>query len=83
MKLGVLIISGEFVCDEFATFSCGHCNRPKIVKHKERAEDLGGHCAVCWSLVCPTCAGGSCDPFEKKLERVEARGRALRSYGIG
>jgi hypothetical protein len=82
-KLGYYIITSEFGCDEANTFTCGHCNTIKIVKPKERPEDLGGHCALCWSLVCPSCSGGGCDPFEKKLERAESRAQTLRSYGIG
>jgi hypothetical protein len=82
-KLGVLIITGEFGCDEVDTFTCGHCNNIKLVPPKQRAEDIGGHCSVCWQLICPGCVSrGLCDPFEKKLKRAEDRARTRQSYGI-
>jgi hypothetical protein len=82
-KLGYCIITSEFGCDEMDAFTCGHCNAIKAVKPKERAEDIGGICMLCFELLCPSCVGGGCDPFEKKLEREENRARTLRGYGIG
>lgn len=64
------------------TFTCQHCNRIVVVKHKCRAEDLGGRCSCCGGLICPSCVGKSCDRIEKKLAREEARHAALRSYGL-
>jgi len=35
------------------------------------------------SLICPRCVSEwRCDPFEKKLERIEARDRTRRSLGL-
>lgn len=77
------------ICDpvsglrEMDTFTCKHCNGVKYVRPKERPEDLGGLCKVCMGLICGPCVNdGTCVPFEKKLEQVEARDRARRSYGI-
>jgi hypothetical protein len=68
---------------EHKTFTCQHCNRLVIVKHKCRAEDLGGRCFCCGGLICAPCTGKfGCDNIEKKLERAEARYEALRSYGL-
>lgn len=65
------------------TFTCLHCNGIVPVGAKDRPEDLGGLCKICMGLTCPRCtAKGSCDPFEKKLERTEARYHALMSYGL-
>lgn len=66
---------------EASSFTCAHCNRVKFVKARERAEDLGGLCKVCMGLICDTCVGHSCTPFEKKLEEQEAKYHARRSYG--
>jgi hypothetical protein len=68
---------------EIDTFTCGHCNRVVHVPPRCDPATLGGQCKMCMTLICPACAGKpGCDPFEKKLERMEARGRALRSYGF-
>lgn len=65
---------------ERSTLTCGHCNRIVIVKPKCDPADLGGLCKVCMKLICPQCYGlDRCDPFEKKLERAEARDRFRRS----
>ncbi len=66
-------------CD---TFTCAHCNRITHVKPKCDPADLGGLCRLCDKPVCPNCVGKGCTPFEKTLEKWEARDRALRSYGV-
>lgn len=73
------IPAGTFESD---TFSCAHCNRITHVAPRMDAADMGGLCKVCMGLVCKYCIGKGCDPLEKKLERAEARDRALRSYGF-
>jgi len=68
---------------EADTFTCGHCNKIVMVKPKCDPFDLGGMCRLCEKMICPACVDlGKCDPVEKKLERMEARDRALRSYGV-
>lgn len=69
--------------NELDTFSCFHCGRVIHVKPKIDPASLGGLCKTCMKLICPDCVtSGKCDPFEKKLERAEARYHALRSYGL-
>lgn len=68
---------------EADTFTCFHCQKVVVVKPKCDPCDLGGMCRICDKMICPGCVEiGHCDPFEKKLEREEARYRALRSYGV-
>lgn len=68
---------------EGETFTCGHCNKVTFVKPWTDPADLGGLCKGCMRLVCGPCVDQlRCDPIEKKLERSEARGAALRSYGL-
>lgn len=68
---------------EVDSFTCAHCNSVVWVRAKQRAEDLGGHCRMCNKPICPNCAGiGSCTPFERKLEAMEANDAALKSYGM-
>ena len=66
-------------CD---TFTCHHCNRVVHVKPKMDPTDLGGMCKLCMKMICPKCVGFGCTPFEKKLDIMEARDRARRSYGV-
>lgn len=74
--------AGVFETD---TFTCAHSfcgGRVVAVKSRMDPADIGGLCKVCMKLICPTCVGRGCDPLEKALERAEARGIALRSYGL-
>ena len=70
------------IVQECDTQTCNHCNKVVHIKHKMDPADMGGLCKQCMKFICPKCVGFSCTPFEKKLEAVEARERALRSYGI-
>jgi hypothetical protein len=57
---------------EADSFTCFHCNRVIMVKPKCDPTELGGMCRLCMKMICPECVDkGSCDPFEKKLERSE------------
>jgi len=68
---------------EADTFTCFHCNKIVIVKPMCDPCELGGMCRLCEKMICPACVDlGKCDPVEKKLEREEAKYRALRSYGL-
>lgn len=67
---------------EFDSFTCFHCGSVKHVQPRERPEDLGGLCKQCMKLICKHCLDKGCTPLEKKLEAVEQRERALRSYGV-
>lgn len=74
---------GGGIRQEADTFTCQHCNHIVIVRPKCDPADLGGMCRLCMKMICPKCVDvGTCDPIEKKLERWEARDRALRSYQI-
>lgn len=68
---------------EADTFTCGHCNRIVHVPPRTDPANIGGLCKQCMSLVCSKCvATGRCDPLEKKIERMEAKAHAIRSYGL-
>lgn len=67
---------------EHDTFTCHHCNTVVKVKPGCNLDDLGGMCRNCMKMICPACVDGPCSPFEKKLEAMEARDIALRSYGV-
>jgi hypothetical protein len=63
------------------TLTCKHCNR---IYAKPGPGDPAGFCHMCMSPVCLGCGKlERCDPFEKKLERLEARDRLIKSAGLG
>lgn len=82
---GYLVGHGpEGIVDERDSFSCGHCNRVVVCGHKDRAADVGGFCKLCTKLVCGPCVDdGRCTPLEERLQAMERRSDALRSYGMG
>jgi len=63
---------------EWPTFTCGHCPNVRRVQPYCDPADLGGLCKICMRVICERCVGLGCDPFEKKLEREEARYHARR-----
>jgi hypothetical protein len=70
---GYATMSGPFGFKKEAdTFTCGHCQRVVHVTYKVPIDQLGGRCGVCDTLICPVCVQtGRCEPFEKKLQRME------------
>ncbi len=73
------------IVDENETFTCGHCQHVTEVTAGQSLADLGVFCLACCRPCCRQCAfrmahGGMCDPFEKKLLRIEASAVARRSY---
>ena len=77
----VFIMPGEAPA-ECDTFTCGHCNSIVHVKPKCDPSEVGGLCKVCMKMICPACLSKGCTPFEKKLEEMESREIARRSYGL-
>lgn len=67
---------------ESDTFTCAHCQRIVHVAPRANPADVGGLCKVCMGLICPRCVGRRCAPWEKKLQKMEARERFLRSAGV-
>jgi len=79
----------RFRCEEISegvtevdTFTCWHCNRVIHVKPRVSMDEFGSMCRNCMKMVCPACANGPCIPFQKRLEEMERRAEALRSYGF-
>lgn len=80
---GYVRITGPDGTREHETFTCAHCQRIVHVPPRADPASMGGVCKQCMGLICPACAArGRCDPFERKLEREEARARLLRSAGV-
>lgn len=94
--LGYATISTPERRQEYDTTICGHCNKVIFVKPGtaqttylilQRSggfrEALGAFCRVCMRPICLPCEQlGTCTPFERQLERSEARDRFCRSAGL-
>ena len=64
------------------TFTCAHCNRIVVVPLRAKPDECGGFCMLEFKPICPKCQKiGTCTPFEKKLEAMEARGKLLAAIG--
>lgn len=79
-----VIVDPDAPTAEYSTVTCGHCQFACMVKAGCDPSDLGGFCRVCFRYVCKSCnKEGTCKPFEKQIEQMEARGVLLRSMGLG
>jgi rRNA maturation endonuclease Nob1 len=68
---------GNVVVTEKLT--CNHCQK---IFNKPGPNDPVGFCHQCFAPVCLACGAiDRCDPFEKKLERLEQRARLLKAAG--
>ena len=80
---GIAILSGPNGVTEQDTYSCGHCQAIVQVPPRASPSSLGGLCKVCMHLICPRCTDvGTCTPWERQMEKMEARQRAHDSYGV-
>jgi len=75
---GYATLTGPIGVNETDTYTCYHCNRVVHVHWVDMTSrrDLT-RCPQCYQMICPTCAGKGCTPFEKKLE---AQIRAMELY---
>ena len=80
---GYAVVLGPDGNVERDTITCFHCQRVVFIQPGADPSSLGGFCRVCMRHICGPCATqGSCRPFEKQLEQMEAKDRLLRSIGI-
>jgi len=76
---GYARLSGPDGTQEWDTFTCFHCNS---IRHDDPKQQDTHWCYQCFNRICENCkARARCEPFERKLERMEARAAARRSYG--
>ena len=82
-RAGVATIIGPGVNNEFETCTCNHCNRVWVTRSTVKGNgDPGGFCRLCMKMICPTCVGKSCMPFEKKLKLYESRNDLFKKMGL-
>jgi len=59
------------------TLTCAHCGR---IFKKPSAKEPSAFCTMCMRATCLPCGGSlRCDPFEKKLERIESRAQLVKA----
>ena len=63
------------------TITCAHCNAIQVVEPPP-AVPKSGFCRLCMKHICSRCIDKACLPFEKRLERIEARDRLRRAAGV-
>lgn len=68
---------------EADTITCFHCQRIVSIGGGVDIAEVTGGCYTCGKFICLPCVDlGVCTPWEKTMERMEARDRFLRSAGI-
>lgn len=68
---------------EFDSVTCAHCNRVVLIRAGIDPAQLGGFCRACMRHICGPCADlGRCTPWERQMDKAEARDRLLRSVGL-
>jgi hypothetical protein len=84
LRAGYATIVGPGVKTESDTCTCKHCCRVWVTRSSDPAVkgDLGGFCRICMRMICPTCAGKPCFPFEKKLDLYEKRSDLFKKMGL-
>ena len=84
-RAGQITISGPRKTREADTLTCAHCQRVMVIRSSspELPPYVGETCRKCMKKICPLCMGKDCEPFIKKIERMEARDRLLRSISDG
>jgi hypothetical protein len=62
------------------TLTCAHCG---AIYEKPAPGAPYGFCTLCFKPTCLRCGGSlRCDPFEKKLERIERRSKLLGTSNL-
>lgn len=84
MACGYLLEQGPGgVVREADSSTCGHCQRVTFLRPQPSGVVVRpARCGCCQAAVCEECYGKGCDPWEKQMERQEARARMLRAIGV-
>lgn len=81
---GYAMIVGPERTAEADTITCAHCQRVVFLHNQDgtKKADVAVRCGMCDRLMCVPCAEKArCEPFEKKLEAIERRGRLIAAMG--
>jgi len=56
---------------EVGSSTCSHCRHLTDVESRKRMMEVVDICRGCMKLICLSCHGKPCIPFEKRAERIE------------
>lgn len=70
--------TGPYGTVEEHASTCAHCQRITTFPNLKVMHQYIEVCRSCMRMICLECAGKPCRPWEKEMERQEARGRFLR-----
>ena len=84
---GYAVLTSPTGMVQWDTFTCGHDSVIVHVPPYCDPANLGGFCKICSHLICGNCynamqRGEGCVPWEKRMDKMEARDRFLRSAGL-
>ncbi len=71
--------------EECDAYTCAHHNGIVLApKHPKPGDDMDGYCPMCHANICGPCADEmgrtlKCIPFEKRLDKMESKERAVAS----
>jgi hypothetical protein len=75
---GLIEITGPYGVETQHASTCAHCQKVSTFASLRAMHEHVDVCRSCMKLICSDCAGKPCRPWEKEMERQEARGRFLR-----
>ena len=68
---------------EWETHTCRHCQQVIDIPHGSSADDIGGFCERCNSVVCRQCAAKQvCSPFSDRIEQALRRQARRQAMGL-
>lgn len=73
---------GPGIHREMDLASCGHCQHQMMVPPSKDGRIIvrvAPTCSGCGKFICNECYGKGCEPWEKQMEKMEARERMLNS----
>ncbi len=65
---------------EWDTQNCAHCQHAIHMPASRKIEEVADFCRNCMHVICLQEACRACTPFMKKVDEMEARAYARRSY---
>ncbi len=75
--------AGRVLISEVHASTCSHCQAQSEYPSQRRMMEFVDICRGCMRLICLSCAGKPCRPFEQEAERQEALARLQARLEVG